>query len=401
MRKHSAQQCPICQLPWQTCYDSSYVHKPHAQSKADNSYSSNWNGQQSWDYAQWDGGHTPRGKSPRSRQRPRSAKKTRENDYWQDYPAHGGGGYPNMTVKGQGKGGPMQSMQPPQPPAAPWNTQMMMGHPAPMPPPVMQSMPPMASPPQMMTMGMHHQKGGPMSMTMPASAPMMGTSATPPCLSMQSQTMMAMPPAPPCPPEPDAQFWEKLRQRKTDLPPDIQQEITKREGVRVSTDLLAAVQQMSDAREEYEKALHGRSQHLQAWKTYLEKAVSDWQAFAQQFIQHEQHLQERIAYTKEVFMKAKEDVDSARKEAGEVVDLTEEDEPFAGNTSGTSAVVRVTASIQELTSSLQKLHSDAAALEAEAPPVAKRPRVEVKEDSDMNVSSKPAALEPFGKAGQQ
>eukprot|EP00435_Cladocopium_sp_Y103_P055472 s369_g18.t1 len=206
---------------------------------------------------------------------------------------------------------------------------------------------------------------------------------------------------PPQPPEPDAQFWAWLRHRKPDLPPDVQQEITKREGVRVTTDLLTAVQLMSEARESYEQALLGRSQHLNAWKVFLAKAVTDWQTFAHQFAEHEHNLQERIAYTKEVFMKAKENVDTARKEAGEVVDLTDEEEPFAGASTGTSSVDRVTASIQELTSSLQKLHSDAAALEAEAPPVAKRPRVEVKEDSDMNVSSKPAALEPFGKAGQQ
>eukprot|EP00435_Cladocopium_sp_Y103_P048486 s2459_g14.t1 len=212
-----------------------------------------------------------------------------------------------------------------------------------------------------------------------------------------------MMPVPPQAPDSDAQFWDYLKHRKSDLPPDVQQEISKREGARVTTDLFTAVQSMTQAREHYEQALLGRSQHLQAWKTFLAKAVSDWQNFAQQFIQHEQTLQERIAITKEAFMKTKENVDQARKEAGDVVDLTEEEVPITGAAS-TSAVDKVNASIQNLTTSLQQLQSDADALEAEVPPVAKRPRVEVpgvKEDESMEGSAKPSpALSPFGRAGQ-
>eukprot|EP00435_Cladocopium_sp_Y103_P014948 s1134_g3.t1 len=368
--------------------------------EADQSYASGWRDQQTWDYGGWgpqQGNQSARGKSPRSRQRPRSAKKTRGQDQWHDQAGYGG--YPQMQGKASGKGG--QSQMPPPPPAQPpWNSAVMMGPSVQAAPPMMQ---PMSSPPQMM-MGVSGAKGG--MMMPPPGPPMMmpGSSATTQC-SMTGQplqmSMAPMPAMPPPPPEPDAQFWDYLRQRKPDLPPDIQQEITKREGVRATTDLLSAVQQMSDAREAYEQAPHGRSQHLQAWKVFLAKAVTDWQAFAQQFVQHEQSLQERIACTKEVFMKAKETVDLARKEAGEVVvDLTDEEEPLTGAAAGGTSVERVTASIQELTSSLQKLHSDAAALEAEAPPVAKRPRVEVKEDTEMGTPAKPSASSPFGKAGQ-
>eukprot|EP00435_Cladocopium_sp_Y103_P009314 s83_g2.t1 len=199
--------------------------------------------------------------------------------------------------------------------------------------------------------------------------------------AMPGPMTMPAPPGPPQPPEIDVQFWNTLRHRKAEFPADIQQEITKREGKRVTKDLFTAVQQMSDAREEYEKALLGRAQHLQAWKAFLAKAVNDWQTFAQQFVQHENHLQERISFTRDIFVKAKEDVDQARQEAGEVVDLTEEETPLTTAASG-STVDKVTASIQNLTSSLQQLHSDAAALEAEVPPVAKRPRIEVKEPPD-------------------
>eukprot|EP00435_Cladocopium_sp_Y103_P071528 s39_g37.t1 len=405
MRKATAQHCPICQMPWQACYDQTYVHKPRAQPQSDQQYSATWNGQ-SWDYQQWDSGNqTPRGKSPRSKQRPRSAKKQRGQDQWSNQ-------WQNQTAQSQylpsgaGKG---SILPPPPPPEIPWMGQPMAMMPN-MHPATMQSV----NPQQPMMLGPVNQKGGktvmaPMPQPMMTPAPQ--TMPVPTVTPMMPQSHGTMPPMqqpplsmPPQPPEPDAQFWDYLKHRKSDLPPDVQQEITKREGARVSTDLFTAVQQMTDAREHYEQALLGRSQHLQAWKSFLAKAVTDWQNFAQQFIQHEQNLQQRIAITKEAFMRAKESVDLARKEAGEVVDLTEEEDPLAG-TASTSSVDKVTASIENLTTSLQQLHSEAAALEAEVPPLAKRARVEspVKEDKDegMDGSSKLSpALQPFGRAGQ-
>eukprot|EP00435_Cladocopium_sp_Y103_P029429 s2288_g7.t1 len=395
MRKHSAQQCPVCQLPWQACIDQSYVHKPHANLKQQQSYAANWSGQ-TWDFTQdnqnW-GNSTPRGKSPRSRQRPRSAKKTpRGQEQWQDH----------YGQSMQGKG---QQYPPPPPPGPAWTPPIMMGPSVPMQPPGQIMMAP--APGQMIMTAPGSKGGTPVVNMIPAQSLPPGTPAP---STMQGPLTMAMPlpPAPPKPPEIDAKFWDTLRHRKAEFPPDIQQEITKREGARVTKDLFTAVQQMTDAREEYEKALLGRAQHLQAWKTFLAKAVQDWQTFAQQFVQHEQNLQERIAMTRDHFMKAKEDVDQARQEAGEVVDLTEEETPLTASAS-VSTVANVSNSIHSLTTSLQQLHADAAALEAEVPHVAKRPRTQEKQEEektdegmgDAGFQSKPSALQPFGKAGQQ
>jgi hypothetical protein len=180
----------------------------------------------------------------------------------------------------------------------------------------------------------------------------------------------------------------------------VQQEIAKHEGARTTQDLFTAAEQMTRAKEDYEHALLGRSQHLHAWKGFLAKAVADWQEFAKQFLQHENDLQERITVTKELFLKAKMDLDQARQDAGEVVDLTEEDEKVEEGVTSGSSVAKVTKSIHHLATSLQQLQSEAAALETEIPN-AKRPRVaphDVK-DEHMNAEA-PGSMPPFGKAGQ-
>ena len=207
---------------------------------------------------------------------------------------------------------------------------------------------------------------------------------------------------PPRPPSPGAKVWEYLKQRKAELPPDIQQEVAKREGAKANKDLFSAANQMTSAKEDYEKALLSRSQHLQAWKSFLEKAVTEWQEFAKQFMQHEKDLQERINITKELFMKAKVDLDHARQEAGVVVDLTVEEEDIPGSAAG-SSVEKVTLSIQHLATSLQQLHAEAAALECEEPHAAKRPRLapEMEEKAQDAVMNDGSLASPFGRAGQQ
>eukprot|EP00435_Cladocopium_sp_Y103_P013563 s3207_g3.t1 len=161
-------------------------------------------------------------------------------------------------------------------------------------------------PPGQMMMSVPGQKGGPQvvnMMSMPNMRP-----AVPVGPTMPGSMTRPAPPVPPQPRELDAKFWD---QRKSELPPDIQQEITKRKGARVTKDLFTAAQQMSDARKSCER---------------LAKLCT------QQFVQHEQNLQERISATRDLFMKAKEDVEQARQEAGEVVDLTEEETPLAAST---------------------------------------------------------------------
>ena len=117
---------------------------------------------------------------------------------------------------------------------------------------------------------------------------------------------MSMPStSPPQAPTADAQLWEFLRQRKATLPADVQQEITKREGAKVSQGLYSAADQLTRAREDYEQALLGRAQHLQAWKN-LAKAATDWQEFARQFVQHEKDLQDRISVARSFFSRPKQ-----------------------------------------------------------------------------------------------
>ena len=238
-------------------------------------------------------------------------------------------------------------------------------------------------------------------------APMMMPSVPSAGLPMGSSTQMlqmSVPaPSPPSTATADAQLLEFLRQRKATLPADVQQEITKREGAKVSQGLYSAADQLTRAREAYEQALLGRAQHLQAWKSFLAKAVTDWQEFARQFIQHEKDLQDRIAATKELFQQAKAALDVARQDAGGVVDLTDDYEEPLGGAGGGSSVDKVTMSIEQLTSSLAQLQSEAAALEVETIPAAKRPRVgnmDVKDEEMAAEVASARAASPFGKAGQ-
>lgn len=385
MRKHSAQFCPICQTPWQACIDTTYVHQPRSQQSDSQSYAPGWQANTQWDYSNWDqhqGYQSPRHRanSPRHRQRPRSAKKQ-----------HGRG-------QGPGKGGPQQvqsmgkgmdgTFPPPPlpPPQVPWTPQLAANH-------AMQMMTPM----QYMAPTL------PTAATLPATlTPMQSMPQQPnPVTTSHTANQLHFPvQSPPQLPAPDSKLLEFIKQRRSSLPSDVQQEIAKHEGARTTQDLFTAAEQMTRAKEDYEHALLGRSQHLHAWKGFLAKAVADWQEFAKQFLQHENDLQERITVTKELFLKAKMDLDQARQDAGEVVDLTEEDEKVEEGVTSGSSVAKVTKSIHHLATSLQQLQSEAAALETEIPN-AKRPRVaphDVK-DEHMNAEA-PGSMPPFGKAGQ-
>lgn len=391
MRKHSAQFCPLCQTPWQACVDTTYVHQPRSQkqqSADQQSYATGWHGQTQWDYSTWDhqqqGYQSPRSRanSPRHRQRPRSAKKQHGRGHGQD--PHGKGNVQQMQFSGKGMDGTFP--QPPlPPPATPWAPQLAI-------PPTVQMMSPMTGMQQTMPSGSHLPAN-----LVPMQPMHLQTGSLPSASMVPAQSLLTNPPQLP---EADSKLLDYIKQRKSALPPDVQQEIAKREGARATQDLFSAADLMTRAKEDYEQALIGRSQHLQAWKGFLAKAVTDWQDFAKQFLQHEKDLQERISVTKELFMKAKMELDRARQDAGEVVDLTEEDDKVEdGATSGTS-VEKVSLSIQQLASSLQQLHTEAAALEAEVP-VAKRPRVDAQsvKDEDMGAESFNRSS-PFGKAGQ-
>ena len=77
LRKHSAMHCVTCNLPWHMVIDNSYVHGPNSPrkiAKEQEAYSGTW--QQPWNWDQTGQHHRP--KSPRQRNRPCSAKGTRQ-----------------------------------------------------------------------------------------------------------------------------------------------------------------------------------------------------------------------------------------------------------------------------------------------------------------------------------
>ena len=80
------------------------------------------------------------------------------------------------------------------------------------------------------------------------------TAAMTPVSAMSQQAMqipMAMQ-APPQLPEPEAKLLAYIRQRKSALPPDVQQEMAKHEGAKATQDLFTAAEQMTRAKEDYE-----------------------------------------------------------------------------------------------------------------------------------------------------
>ena len=263
MKKASAQSCQICQLPWQTCMDPTYTHQPRAKaSHQEQSYASSW--QDPWNYQQWDQSQssTKQAKSPRHRPRAQP-----RGGHGQD--AQGMMNQPEMMMHGGMRKGNF-FLQAPLPPSVPWTPMHSMT--APMPPP-------MQPPPMAHMQNMHV----PQLQSMPAPMPMMPTAPAQTGGPTMGQTTSATPMMP-CPqlhplqlPAADAKLWAYLRQCKPDLPVDVQQENAKREGVKSTQDLFTAANQMPQAKEDYEQALLGPSQHLQAWKAFLAKAVSDWQ----------------------------------------------------------------------------------------------------------------------------
>ena len=166
-----------------------------------------------------------------------------------------------------------------------------------------------------------------------------------------------------------------LQKRSVDLPPDVQQRIqseSRKQGKRVIKDLQVSAKALGDARTAYEEALQARVQHVSTWKNFLAEAVRNWTEYAKMFEQHEVALQNRIATAKEHFQEAKEALDASKTSAGQVTEISDEEE-LPGDSETSS--MQITASIQTLSDSLKQLSKEAEAIQIEGPAV-KRPRIE-------------------------
>lgn len=176
-----------------------------------------------------------------------------------------------------------------------------------------------------------------------------------------------------------------LQKRSVDLPLDVQQKVqseSRKQGKRAIKDLQVAAKSLGEARTAYEEALLARTQHISSWKSFLAEAVKNWTDYAKMFEQNEQALQMRISSAREQFQEAKECLDASKTAAGQVTEISDEEE-LPGD-SETSAM-QITESIQALSNSLLKLSKDAESIQVEGP-AAKRPRTE---ESSAGEDSKP------------
>ena len=243
---------------------------------------------------------------------------------------------------------------------------------------------------------------------MPAPAqPVSQTMAMPP--TMQAIPMPPMPkPSAPVLTEADPEMRglvSMLRGRQAELPPEMQQQVQAvllKYGKKSTKDLHVAVSALDKARREYETAVLARNQQHVSWRQFLSDAVQLWQTYATQFADQEKQLQEQVAIHKEALIFAKQELESAKLDAGEVHHVTSDEDLGEDSdvVTASNSATKITQTMQGLATSLQTLHQEAAALVEEDAHVAKRKRtVPPKvEDLEMTEEAK-GATEPFGKAG--
>eukprot|EP00435_Cladocopium_sp_Y103_P049563 s1574_g15.t1 len=339
-----------------------------------------------WQYPQWTAqtqqwqeqnnqNQTPK-KSPR-RSRAKSAKGSRGGDTPRGkgpMPVAGKGQPPMMQPPMIPMMSPMtpfpQYAPPLPPPETPWTPAAAMGQPSNlMPAPVMMPHPVM----------------------MPTLPP--GMTMTPPTIHQP----------PPKSSEPDYKgFYMKAKQRQSELPSDMQQDVQRisvKEGAKSTKDLYAAVKALDNARKEFDEAVHARTQSHNNWKQFLGDAVQLWKSYAEQFAAQEKTFQDQVNATREVWRIAKEELDSAKCEAGEIQEIKSDEEqenaPNDSNTSSTSAS-KISESMQGLATSLATLHQEAEEWVEQDRQAAKRPRRE-KPPEPGDTTMEPG--EHFGAAG--
>lgn len=385
LRKSTALYCTDCQLPWQMAIDRSYVHggkSPRKNKQEQEAYTGNWHHQQAW---QWDQYGNQRAKSPRAKNRARSARGKKVESNQQQQPALLPG--PPMTGAAMAPMAPMA-------PLMGWGVpQQMMQSPYAHPP----------FPPQ------QQHPDGSWSMTQMPNActgphPMQLNSVVGPNFTMPAMPKM---PAAPMVEHVDPDLMTLLKQDVAELPPHIQKAVKEsalkegvKDGARATKDLHAAAKHLGNARKAYENAILARSQLHSNWRQFLSDAIKLWQDYSTQFTNQEQKLQEQVAATKEAFVQAKEASAKAHDAAGEIQEISDE-ELGEGSSLTSAAASKITETMTGLSTSLLNLQQQAAAIDAEEKAhQAKRPRTTPKDaDSSMVEGNGGESMPSFGKAG--
>eukprot|EP00435_Cladocopium_sp_Y103_P070075 s148_g34.t1 len=240
--------------------------------------------------------------------------------------------------------------------------------------------------------------------SMPAAHPMMVQQYVPMMPGATMPSCVPMPTMNSSSADPDQELMglvHMMKNRQSELPADIQQrvqQITIKEGAKTTDQLLAAVTAHGEARDNYNAAVHARSQQHANWKKFLNDAVQLWQVYAAQFAEQEKKLSEQVACCKEIMVSAKLALESAKIDTGEVHEVSDEDIGDLEH-SGASSAAKLTQTMAGLTSSLQNLYKETEAMVAEEAHTAKRPRTTSPRASDQPMSPPGGSGADFGVAG--
>eukprot|EP00435_Cladocopium_sp_Y103_P074068 s636_g46.t1 len=141
-----------------------------------------------------------------------------------------------------------------------------------------------------------------------------------------------------------------------------------------------AVKTLNNARKDYDEAVLARTQSHTNWKQFLGDAVQLWKSYAEQFAVQEKTLQDHVNVTREAWKAAKDALDQAKHEAGEIFEIqeTDEEQEAAPNepTTTLGSASKISDSMQGLATSLATLHQEAEEWVEQDRQSAKRPRKE-------------------------
>eukprot|EP00435_Cladocopium_sp_Y103_P058427 s1266_g20.t1 len=378
LRRHNAQMCPVCQKPWQQMIDHTYVHGGR-NAKGSHQQSTPYYG--GWQQPQWANSNTTWQEQHAPNQTPKKSPRRGRSKS-----ARGGKG--GDTPRGKG---PQQMAQPAMMPMVPPMMMPYQQFAPPLPPPETPWTPAAAVGPSTTMMPVSPMMPHPVMMpTMPPGAPTSSTTST---ATVPTSAKHA---------EPDYKgFYIKAKQRQSELPSDMQQDIQKlsvKDGAKCTKDLYAAVRTLDQARKNYDEAVLARAQSHANWKQFLGDAIQLWKSYAEQFAVQEKSLQDQVNATRANWQEAKEDLDNAKVAAGEIQEIKsdEEQEVVNNDTPGTSSpATKISDSMAGLATQLANLHQEAEQWVDQDRQAAKRPRREQVEAGDAPME----AGAHFGAAG--
>eukprot|EP00435_Cladocopium_sp_Y103_P046155 s216_g13.t1 len=325
--------CGVCGGAWQDCADPAFHQDTKGSKNSQNqrhvqwAYSDNWDAGTSWSSGAWDqGSHQTQPRqwatSPRRRQSPRR---------------RGGrkGGKPSEHPKGSAKGKGKQfspELEPPGPPSLdsltvlepPWKPVLVN------PPPVVPSVPPQQE---------------------------------------------------------DRQFKaiiSALKRHSDTLPSEVQaivNEVALKDSQQETKQLHSAVAAHGRARKELQQAQLARHNLHSAWKSFLGQAVTQWQAYGDQFIEQERQLTERVNAAVLSLEHAKENLAKSKSSAGvetkeDSMNISDDDTDLAKKDVSNATAERIQESLTGLHTSLAQMKSSAEKMVEEEHQALKRPRLE-------------------------